>query len=99
MTAIGSRFTSSRTGRNQRSTRVIADPRDRFHDTSSYGQPGSGAAHRGAQIDLLIDLNGYSRPSRLPLFALRPAPVQVAWFNMFATSGLEASTTWWATSM
>ena len=37
----------------------------------------------------MIDLNGYSRPSRLPLFALRPAPVQVAWFNMFATSGLE----------
>jgi predicted O-linked N-acetylglucosamine transferase (SPINDLY family) len=40
-------------------------------------------------IDILIDLNGYSRPSRLPLFALRPASVQVSWFNMFATSGLD----------
>lgn len=39
-------------------------------------------------IDILIDLNGYSRPARLGLFALRPAPVQAAWFNMYGTSGL-----------
>ena len=41
------------------------------------------------QIDILVDLNGYSKPPRLGLFALRAAPVQVAWFNMFATSGLR----------
>jgi protein O-GlcNAc transferase len=41
-------------------------------------------------IDILVDLNGYSFPDRLGLFALRPAPVAVGWFNMFATTGLAA---------
>lgn len=43
-----------------------------------------------AGIDVLIDLNGYSVPDRLGLFARRPAPVQLGWFNMFATTGTDA---------
>lgn len=66
-----------------------ADPRDRFHNTSGVANTALARLIEELQIDLLIDLNGYSRPSRLPLFGLRPAPVQVAWFNMFATSGIE----------
>jgi predicted O-linked N-acetylglucosamine transferase (SPINDLY family) len=42
-----------------------------------------------AGIDVLVDLNGYSRPGRMALFARRPAPVQVAWFNYYATSGMD----------
>jgi predicted O-linked N-acetylglucosamine transferase (SPINDLY family) len=38
-------------------------------------------------IDVLVDLNGYSYPDRLGLFALRPARAIVGWFNMFATTG------------
>jgi protein O-GlcNAc transferase len=64
------------------------DPRDHFHDTSGLANPALAQLIEELEIDLLIDLNGYSRPSRLPVFVLRPAPVQVAWFNMFATSGL-----------
>jgi predicted O-linked N-acetylglucosamine transferase (SPINDLY family) len=41
-------------------------------------------------IDILVDLNGYSHPSRLDLFMRRPAPVIVGWFNMFATTGIDA---------
>jgi protein O-GlcNAc transferase len=41
-------------------------------------------------IDVLVDLNGFSRVQRLPLFALRPAKVIVGWFNMFATTGMDA---------
>ena len=37
-----------------------------------------------------MDLNGYSFADRLGLFALRPAPVIVGWFNMFATTGMVA---------
>ncbi len=66
-----------------------ADPRDRFHDTSGMASTALARLIEKLDVDMLIDLNGYSRPSRLPLFMLRPAPVQVAWFNMFATSGLE----------
>jgi predicted O-linked N-acetylglucosamine transferase (SPINDLY family) len=40
-------------------------------------------------IDILVDLNGYSHPSRLDLFMRRPAPVIVGWFNMFATTGID----------
>jgi predicted O-linked N-acetylglucosamine transferase (SPINDLY family) len=43
-----------------------------------------------ARIDILVDLNGYSVADRLGLFALRPAPVIVGWFNMFATTGMAA---------
>ena len=39
-------------------------------------------------IDILIDLNAYSTPRRLGLFTAPPAPVTMAWFNMYATSGL-----------
>jgi predicted O-linked N-acetylglucosamine transferase (SPINDLY family) len=35
-----------------------------------------------------VDLNGYSRPSRLAVFAQRPAPILVSWFNMFAPPGM-----------
>jgi predicted O-linked N-acetylglucosamine transferase (SPINDLY family) len=64
------------------------DPRDVFHETPGLTNQELARLIEGLRIDILIDLNGYSRPSRLPLFALRPAPVQVAWFNMFATSGM-----------
>ncbi len=43
-----------------------------------------------AGIDVLIDLNGYSFPKRLPLLMRRPAPVIIGWFNIFATTGIEA---------
>ncbi len=65
------------------------DPRDSFHDTSGLANPELARLVAEIGIDILIDLNGYSRPSRLPLFATRSAPVQAAWFNMFATSGLS----------
>lgn len=42
------------------------------------------------RIDILVDLNGYSRPDRLKVFSSRPAPIAVAWFNMYSTSGLES---------
>ncbi len=41
-----------------------------------------------AGIDVLVDLNGYSAAKWLRLFLRRPAPVQLTWFNSFATSGL-----------
>jgi protein O-GlcNAc transferase len=65
------------------------DPRDRFHDVSRLTNAETARLIEEQAIDILVDLNAYSRLSRLALFALRPAPVLVAWFNMYATSGMD----------
>jgi predicted O-linked N-acetylglucosamine transferase (SPINDLY family) len=65
------------------------------HDHDVIWQAGSSddetVARRlaAAGIDVLVDLNAYSAPKGLRLFLRRPAPVQLGWFNSFATSGLD----------
>lgn len=41
------------------------------------------------RIDILIDLSGYTAKTGLPVFALRPAPVQMSWLGYFHTTGLR----------
>ncbi len=41
-----------------------------------------------AELDVLVDLNGYSLPGRLGVFPYRPAPFQLGWFNSFATTAV-----------
>lgn len=64
-------------------------PADGFHDITGLSNEQAADCIQQAEIDLLIDLNGYSKMPRLSIFALRPAPVIAAWFNTYATSGME----------
>lgn len=39
------------------------------------------------QIDILVDLDGYTGGSRTPIIAMRPAPIQVSYLGFTSTSG------------
>ena len=63
---------------------------DVFHNISQMSNEQAANCIADAGLDLLVDLNGYSKAGRLPLVAMHPAPVVAGWFNMYATSGLAA---------
>lgn len=45
---------------------------------------------RGDAVDILIDLNGFTQFSRLPIVAWRVAPIQAEWLGYPFTTGLAA---------
>jgi protein O-GlcNAc transferase len=66
------------------------DPRDTFVEIRGLDNDEAADRIAAAELDLLVDLNGYSALGRLPVVACRPARAVAAWFNHFATSGMTA---------
>jgi protein O-GlcNAc transferase len=64
------------------------NPRDTFVPIRGLDNEHAAQRIAAAELDLLVDLNGYSVLGRLPVVAYRPARTVAAWFNHFATSGM-----------
>jgi protein O-GlcNAc transferase len=62
---------------------------DRFVDISGLSYRDAAKAIHQDQIDILIDLKGYTHGSRPMIPALRPAPVQVSYLGYPATTGAD----------
>ena len=64
------------------------DERDKIYDIRELSNDAAAKLVADNGIDVLVDLNGYSVVSRLGLWARKPAPHTVGWFNYYATTGL-----------
>jgi protein O-GlcNAc transferase len=62
---------------------------DRIHRITALDNDRAAALIQKLGIDVLVDLNGYSYTRRLGLMLHKPAPVQLGWFNMYATTGMR----------
>ena len=75
-----------------RTSGYVAQPGDHVHWTHALSNADLAALAARHGMDLLVDLNSYSRPARLPVFThVRRLTANrtrtAAWFNLFATSG------------
>jgi predicted O-linked N-acetylglucosamine transferase (SPINDLY family) len=60
---------------------------DRWTDISGLSDDEAAARIAEDGIDILIDLNGYTRDARTAVFARRPAPIQVSWYGFPGSMG------------
>ena len=65
----------------------LRDTFHRFIDATTLSDEEIASYIRKGEIDLLIDLNGFTQAARIGLFALRPAPIQVHYLGYPGTIG------------
>ena len=62
---------------------------DKFIDISGLSYDAAAKRIYEDQVDILVDLKGYSRDCRIAICALRPAPVQVGYLGFPGTTGAD----------
>jgi predicted O-linked N-acetylglucosamine transferase (SPINDLY family) len=65
----------------------LAQAFDRFVPVQGRDHGDVARLLRGMEIDIAVDLMGYTKGSRTPIFAKRPAPIQVAHLGFPSTMG------------
>ncbi|WP_322031153.1 tetratricopeptide repeat protein [Paraburkholderia sp. J76] len=83
-------FCYSGVARPDAMTARIKNFADVWRDVRTVGDTELAQQIRADRIDILIDLTMHMAGSRRPLFAHRPAPVQVAWLAYPGTTGSRA---------
>jgi len=62
---------------------------DQWRDIASLDDAAGAERIRRDEIDILVDLTMHMAKGRLPLFARKPAPLQIAWLAYPGTTGLS----------
>jgi len=62
---------------------------DRFTDARTFSDDEIAARVRDAEIDILVDLKGFTQDARTDIFACRPAPIQVNYLGYPGTMGAD----------
>ncbi|MEZ0330848.1 MAG: tetratricopeptide repeat protein [Methylophilaceae bacterium] len=65
----------------------LAKAFDHFVDIRALSQQAAAEKIHADQIDILVDLTGFTQSSRTSLVALRPAPTNVSWLGFPGTMG------------
>ena len=62
---------------------------DRFHDVSDLSDAATAKLLRDGEIDIAVDITGFTRDCRPEILAFRPAPVQVSYLGYPGTMGAD----------
>jgi protein O-GlcNAc transferase len=70
-------------------TEVLRQSSEYWHQIEGMADVDAANLIRSHQIDVLVDLSGYTDNTRLAVFAQRAAPVQATWLGYLNTTGLQ----------
>jgi predicted O-linked N-acetylglucosamine transferase (SPINDLY family) len=62
---------------------------ERFHDVASLGDLDAVKLMRDLDVDIVVDLSGYTDNGRPGILAHRPAPIQVSYLGFLGTMGAD----------
>jgi len=66
----------------------VPHKQDTIYDVRKLGNRDLAKLISDCDIEVLVDLNGYSAIKRLGLWTSKPSPITIGWFNLYATSGM-----------
>ncbi len=62
---------------------------DHFHDVRTMSHKAVAMLARSVEIDIAVDLGGYTQNSRTGIFAMSAAPIQISWLGYSGTMGAD----------